>query len=97
MEVAEIQAREVFDFEDLDKRTRAEAIDATERFRDTLRRRHAPVWDKRIAAPEPVTLEALGEELGITRERVRQIEAQIIWRCAQFMRRQAWGEFGVHE
>ncbi len=56
-----------------------------EEFRKTLSGRDLVIWDKRIAAEEPVTLREIGEMYGITRERVRQLEARIINRFKEFL------------
>ncbi len=37
---------------------------------------------------EPVTLQEVGDEFGITRERVRQIEVRVKKRLAEYIRRQ---------
>ena len=37
---------------------------------------------------EPVTLQEIGDEFGITRERVRQIEARVKKRLAEYLRQQ---------
>ena len=35
-------------------------------------------WSERILADEPLTLQELGDELGVTRERVRQLEKKLV-------------------
>lgn len=49
----------------------------TSREEEVLRKRHGlPFYLTKEAPREPMTLDAIGEELGVTRERVRQIEKQ---------------------
>lgn len=59
--------------EDLDMRRRIRrAIDA---FRDTLNDdRERAIWDDRIAADDPMSLQELGDVFAVSRERIRQIE-----------------------
>ena len=47
-------------------------------FGATLEGREKEIFDKRLIAEEPLTLQALGEAFGLTRERTRQIEAKLI-------------------
>ncbi len=56
-----------------------------EEFRKTLSGRDLVIWDKRIASEEPLTLREIGEMYGITRERVRQLEARLIKRFKNFL------------
>ncbi len=56
-----------------------------EEFRKTLSGRDLVIWDKRIAAEEPITLREIGEMYGITRERVRQLEARLIKKFKEFL------------
>jgi RNA polymerase sigma-32 factor len=47
------------------------------RFRETLSDRELLILDKRLLAEEPVTLQEVGEEFGVSRERVRQLEERL--------------------
>lgn len=47
-------------------------------FGATLEGREKEIFEKRLIAEEPLTLQALGETFGLTRERTRQIEAKLI-------------------
>jgi RNA polymerase sigma-32 factor len=56
------------------------------RFRDTLKGKEVIIFDKRMAAEEPLTLQQLGDEFGISRERVRQLEARLTHRLRQYLK-----------
>lgn len=47
------------------------------RFRETLKGKDVIIFDKRMAAEDPLTLQELGDQFGISRERVRQLEARL--------------------
>ena len=59
--------------------------DNIEKFRQTLDPKKLDIFDRRIMADKPVTLRELAEEHDISRERVRQIEAQLIKNIRTFM------------
>jgi RNA polymerase sigma-32 factor len=48
-----------------------------ERFRETLTERELIILERRLLSDDPVTLQELGEEFGISRERVRQLEERL--------------------
>jgi RNA polymerase sigma-32 factor len=54
-------------------------------FRKTLKGRDLEVFDARLMADEPLTLQDLGDKYGITRERARQIEARILEKLKKFV------------
>ena len=54
-------------------------------FAETLADRDRQILDERILAEEPRTLAELGEEFGVSRERVRQLEAKLVKRLRSFM------------
>jgi len=57
-----------------------------EGFKQTLGDRDRQILEQRILADEPRTLADMGEEFGITRERVRQLEARLVKRLRERMR-----------
>jgi RNA polymerase sigma-32 factor len=59
-------------------------------FRKTLKGKDIDIFDKRMAADEPLTLQELGDEFGISRERVRQLEARLTHKLRLYLRQ----EFG---
>lgn len=48
--------------------------------------RERVIWDRRLRAMEPESLSTLGEEFGVSKERVRQVEARLKNRLKQFLR-----------
>ncbi len=55
-------------------------------FRETLEGKELIIFDKRVVADEPLTLQELGNEFGVSRERVRQLEARMTKRLREFLR-----------
>jgi RNA polymerase sigma-32 factor len=51
--------------------------DKIARFRETLNARELLILDKRLLTEDPVTLQEVGEEFGVSRERVRQLEERL--------------------
>jgi RNA polymerase sigma-32 factor len=47
--------------------------------------RELALWNRRLMAEEPVTLAELGVEYGISKERIRQIEARLKERFKEFI------------
>jgi RNA polymerase sigma-32 factor len=56
-------------------------------FRATLKGRDLEVFDARLMAETPLTLQELGDRYGITRERARQIEARIVGKLRDFVKK----------
>jgi RNA polymerase sigma-32 factor len=56
------------------------------RFRETLKGKDVIIFDKRMTADEPLTLHELGDEFGISRERVRQLEARLTVKLRQYLK-----------
>jgi RNA polymerase sigma-32 factor len=55
-------------------------------FAATLEARDRKLIDERVLAENPKTLAELGEELGISRERVRQLEARLVARLREYLK-----------
>jgi RNA polymerase sigma-32 factor len=51
-----------------------------------LEERDRRIMDDRILAEKPRTLQELGEEFGVSRERVRQLEARLVERLREYLR-----------
>jgi len=56
-------------------------------FRKGLDEREQAIFDRRLLAEDPITLRELGEEFGVSRERVRQLEADLKRRLKEFLGR----------
>ena len=61
-------------------------------FRRTLTGKDLAIFERRLEPlmrdEDPVTLQEIGDEFGITRERVRQIEVRVKKRLAEYLRQQ---------
>jgi RNA polymerase sigma-32 factor len=57
-------------------------------FKSTITHRERDIFDKRIFSEDPVTLQGLGLRHGITRERVRQVEKEIIIKIKTYFERE---------
>ncbi len=55
-------------------------------FRKTLSGKDIQIFDKRVVADEPLTLQELGDEFGVSRERVRQLEARLMGKLREHLR-----------
>ena len=44
------------------------------------------IFEKRLVSDEPATLQEIGDQFGVSRERARQIEARLVARLKEFMR-----------
>jgi RNA polymerase sigma-32 factor len=55
-------------------------------FAGGLGERERRIVDERILAEEPRSLQDLGDEFGVTRERVRQLEARVVHQLRDFLR-----------
>ena len=55
-------------------------------FRKTLGGKDVAIFDKRMVCDEPMTLQELGDEFGVSRERVRQLEARLTGRLREYLR-----------
>ena len=59
-------------------------------FRKTLigRDKELAIFDERLVADEPLTLQELGDRFGVSRERVRQLEQRVTTRLREYLRRE---------
>lgn len=57
-------------------------------FRKTLSGKEAEIFDKRIMAEKPVTLQDLGDKYSISRERVRQIQEKTVKNIKKYLKEQ---------
>jgi RNA polymerase sigma-32 factor len=55
-------------------------------FRKTLSGKDVLIFDKRLVSEDPMTLQELGDEFGVSRERVRQLEARLTGRLRDYLR-----------
>jgi RNA polymerase sigma-32 factor len=61
-------------------------LEALEEFRKTLAGKDVIIFDKRLVADEPLTLQELGDEFGVSRERVRQLEARLTGKLRDYLK-----------
>jgi RNA polymerase sigma-32 factor len=59
--------------------------DRLAKFRETLQGKDIIIFDKRMTAEEPLTLQELGNEFGVSRERVRQLEARLTTKLRAYL------------
>jgi RNA polymerase sigma-32 factor len=67
--------------------------EALSRFREGLNERDRALLDERILSDSPLTLQALGDRFGTTREAVRQAESRLMERVTRFLK-QELGDLG---
>ena len=63
-------------------------------FRQTLKGKDIDIFDRRLLSEDPLTLQELGDHFGISRERVRQIEARLTMNLRNFLRATLGDTFG---
>jgi RNA polymerase sigma-32 factor len=68
-----------------DAEARSIYLEKLSTFVDSLADRDRKIFTMRWMRDDPMTLQVVGEELGITRERVRQLEARIIKNLRVFL------------
>jgi len=61
-------------------------LEKIEEFRQTLQGRERDIFENRMLSERPLTLRELGEKYGISPERVRQIEGEILKKIRAFLR-----------
>ena len=55
-------------------------------FRETLSGKDLEIFDKRLVSDEPLTLQELGDRFGVSRERVRQLEARLTGKLRDYLK-----------
>ena len=68
-----------------DREWRDFARDKVKQFADTLAGKEREIFDARLLAEDPETLQVIGARFGISRERVRQIETRLKRRLKEFI------------
>ena len=66
-----------------------------EEFRKTLTGKDIDIFDKRVVADEPLTLQELGDGFGVSRERVRQLESRLMGKLREHLRENFGDAVGV--
>jgi RNA polymerase sigma-32 factor len=66
-----------------------------EEFKKTLTGKDVLIFEKRLVADEPLTLQELGDQFGVSRERVRQLEARITGRLREHLKKTMGDAVGV--
>ena len=61
-------------------------LDQIESFKQSLEDRDLQILEERVLAEDPRTLAEMGDEFGVTRERVRQLEARLVKRLREHMK-----------
>jgi RNA polymerase sigma-32 factor len=69
-----------------DAELRAVFLEQVREFADGCDEREKRILEERMLAEEPRTLAELGEEFGVSRERVRQLESRLMKRLQEYMR-----------
>jgi RNA polymerase sigma-32 factor len=57
-------------------------------FKKQMTQRELEIFEKRIFSDDPVTLQEIGDSYGISRERVRQVEKNILKRLKEFFKQE---------
>jgi len=69
-----------------DEELRRVFLAKVQEFAAGLDEREQRIVEARILAEEPLTLQELGDEFGVTRERVRQLEARLVARLREYLK-----------
>ncbi len=57
-------------------------------FRKELTKRELVIFEKRILAEDPLTLQDLGEQFGVSRERIRQLEEKLLKKVKAYLEKE---------
>ncbi len=63
-------------------------LEKLKEFRKTLSGKEADIFDSRIMAEKPMTLQELGDKYNISRERIRQIQERLIKKAKKYLKEQ---------
>ncbi len=69
-----------------DAQLRTVFLEKVREFAEGADERERRIIDERILADEPKTLQELGDEFGVSRERVRQLEARLMARLSEYLK-----------
>jgi RNA polymerase sigma-32 factor len=69
--------------------------DRLQKFRATLKGKDVDIFDKRMAAEDPLTLQELGDQFGVSRERVRQLEARLTVKLREYLKEELGDAVGT--
>lgn len=69
-----------------DRELRQVFLEKVHEFAEGLDEREQRIVEARILAEEPLTLQDLGDEFGVTRERVRQLEARLVAKLREYLK-----------
>ena len=69
-----------------DAELRSTFMETVEQFSAQLDEREERILQERLLSPEPRTLAEMGQDFGVSRERVRQLEARLITRLRDYMK-----------
>jgi RNA polymerase sigma-32 factor len=76
---------ELFDTRMADAQLQQLFMKKLEDFKKTIDEKELMILEKRILSEDPVTLQAIGDRYGVTKERVRQIENRLLGKIRKFM------------
>jgi len=72
--------------EEISIRERKELMrEKLQEYRETLSGKHRDIFDNRIMAEEPLSLQELGDRYNISRERIRQIQVKILKKAKEWL------------
>ncbi|MEW6614683.1 MAG: RNA polymerase factor sigma-32 [Thermodesulfobacteriota bacterium] len=63
-------------------------LEKLEEFRETLRGKELYIFEKRLLSDSPLTLQQIGDEYGLSKERVRQIEKRLMEKIRNFFKKE---------
>ena len=73
----------------LSERELKEVLDTKlQEFRQGLSERELVIFEKRILAEDPLTLQDLGEQFGVSRERIRQLEEKLLKKVKAYLEKE---------